>query len=146
MCDMIDSQSAEKISRMKKLRRTLSESFGRIGERCARTPTALPGAPGRGGDGGGGGGDGGGVPVAESGFAVAAAAAEQQPGRGEGGRRWRAGEVAGSPVGRVGWKRCRVGNSRAGPGKRFSGRKLGKINSSFGPGSAAWGCDGVSPK
>ncbi|XP_017673130.1 PREDICTED: cyclin-dependent kinase 14 [Lepidothrix coronata] len=30
MCDMIDSQSAEKISRMKKLRRTLSESFGRI--------------------------------------------------------------------------------------------------------------------
>ncbi|NWR17739.1 CDK14 kinase, partial [Emberiza fucata] len=31
MCDMIDSQSAEKISRMKKLRRTLSESFGRIG-------------------------------------------------------------------------------------------------------------------
>ncbi|KAK2536393.1 hypothetical protein Q9233_003161 [Columba guinea] len=30
MCDMIDSHSAEKISRMKKLRRTLSESFGRI--------------------------------------------------------------------------------------------------------------------
>ncbi|KAF1467051.1 Cyclin-dependent kinase 14, partial [Spheniscus demersus] len=32
LCDMIDSQSAEKISRMKKLRRTLSESFGRIGD------------------------------------------------------------------------------------------------------------------
>lgn len=49
MCDMIDSQSAEKISRMKKLRRTLSESFGRIGESRARSPAALPGAPGAGG-------------------------------------------------------------------------------------------------
>lgn len=40
MCDMIDSQSAEKISRMKKLRRTLSESFSRIGEArgAARRP------------------------------------------------------------------------------------------------------------
>lgn len=32
MCDMISDQSAEKISRMKKLRRTLSESFSRLGE------------------------------------------------------------------------------------------------------------------
>lgn len=46
MCDMIDSQSAEKISRMKKLRRTLSESFGRIDEWRARAPRALA-APGR---------------------------------------------------------------------------------------------------
>lgn len=53
MCDMIDSQSAEKISRMKKLRRTLSESFGRIGESRARALTALPGTR-QGGDGGGG--------------------------------------------------------------------------------------------
>lgn len=41
MCDMIDSQSAEKISRMKKLRRTLSESFSRIGE--ARGAARRPG-------------------------------------------------------------------------------------------------------
>lgn len=54
MCDMIDSQSAEKISRMKKLRRTLSESFGRIGESRARAPTALPGSR-RSRQGGGGG-------------------------------------------------------------------------------------------
>lgn len=42
MCDMIDSQSAEKISRMKKLRRTLSESFGRIGESWTRARRCCP--------------------------------------------------------------------------------------------------------
>lgn len=32
MCDLIEPQPAEKIGKMKKLRRTLSESFSRIGE------------------------------------------------------------------------------------------------------------------
>lgn len=55
---MIGSQSAEKLGRMKKLRRTLSESFSRIGE----GPEGGEG-PGPGGGTGGGGGGGGGMGV-----------------------------------------------------------------------------------
>lgn len=49
---MIGSQSAEKLGRMKKLRRTLSESFSRIGE----GPEGGEGPGPGGGTGGGGGG------------------------------------------------------------------------------------------
>ena len=45
MCDLIEPQPAEKIGKMKKLRRTLSESFSRIGEWRA-APGTGPDAPG----------------------------------------------------------------------------------------------------
>lgn len=52
MCDLIEPQPAEKIGKMKKLRRTLSESFSRIGEcgppspvSCGRSPGSLPRSP-----------------------------------------------------------------------------------------------------
>lgn len=61
MCDLLDSQPAataeKKLSRMKKLRRTLSESFGRIGEPAGewsggsgrKVPAPARGVPGRSG-------------------------------------------------------------------------------------------------
>jgi hypothetical protein len=52
MCDLIEPQPAEKIGKMKKLRRTLSESFSRIGEcsrlspvSCGRSRGSLPQSP-----------------------------------------------------------------------------------------------------
>lgn len=45
MCDLIEPQPAEKIGKMKKLRRTLSDSFSRIGKWRA-APGTRPGALG----------------------------------------------------------------------------------------------------
>lgn len=45
MCDLIEPQPAEKIGKMKKLRRTLSDSFSRIGKWRA-VPGTRPGALG----------------------------------------------------------------------------------------------------